>query len=395
MPRSIYSTFFLICLGIFFTINASVYRIDERPSEDATEVFNKAFKTTADTIIIPNPGAPWIVRPLKFRGSNKVIIWEKGTILQAKKGAFEKYDKLLSINKSHNITLIGYGATLQMNKAEYNDGQWRHCLGIFNSENINVYGFTIRDSGGDGIKVDAHKAPFYSKNIHIKDCVLDNNRRQGISIISAENLLMENCIIKNTTGTNPQSGVDLEPNRATQRLVNIRIRNVEVFNNTGYGLLMWLTNMDSTSLPVSVRFENCRVTGNGRGGIRVRNIGDNSPKGLIEYSNCTIENNSGNALEITNKSSTSAEVKLTDCQIVSSRKTPIVINPGGSSKPGGVRFINLRVKHPKNKTLLYSEGNLFDISGNIIVESNSSPATNIGAASENISLTINERTISF
>lgn len=40
-------------------------------------------------------------------------------------------------------------------------------------------------------------------DIHISDCVLDSNFRQGMSVINASNLLVERTTFSNTDGTPP------------------------------------------------------------------------------------------------------------------------------------------------------------------------------------------------
>ena len=45
----------------------------------------------------------------------------------------------------------------------------------------------------------------------IRDVVCDRNYRLGIAVINVENLLVENCVLENSAGTDPQAGIDLEP----------------------------------------------------------------------------------------------------------------------------------------------------------------------------------------
>ena len=78
-------------------------------------------------------------------------------------------------------------------------------------------GLTIVESGGDGIGVTG-------KNITIRKCVCDRNHRQGISVFSVENLLIEDCVLSNTSGTAPQSGIDFEPDHPNEILKNVVMR---------------------------------------------------------------------------------------------------------------------------------------------------------------------------
>jgi hypothetical protein len=61
--------------------------------------------------------------------------------------------------------------------------------------------------------------------------------RNGVSIASGRNVLLEDWVIHDVNGTNPRSGVDFEPNSGsadnvphTMPLVNITLRRVAVSN---------------------------------------------------------------------------------------------------------------------------------------------------------------------
>lgn len=66
--------------------------------------------------------------------------------------------------------------------------------------------------------------------------IADNNRRQGLSIIDVKGLVVTDSIFKNTHGTRPSAGIDLEPNRAEQRITDVRIENCKFLDNAGYGI---------------------------------------------------------------------------------------------------------------------------------------------------------------
>lgn len=75
----------------------------------------------------------------------------------------------------------------------------------------------------------------------------DDNRRQGISVISANGLFIDHPILINTRSDNvgttplaggPHAGIDIEPNGATDVLKNIRISNPYTANNQGAGVLI-------------------------------------------------------------------------------------------------------------------------------------------------------------
>ena len=62
---------------------------------------------------------------------------------------------MIKLSLSNNIKIIGYGATIQMNKAEYAvlNGEWRHGISLLSCINIEIYGLYLNESGGDGIYI--------------------------------------------------------------------------------------------------------------------------------------------------------------------------------------------------------------------------------------------------
>ncbi|PDZ34735.1 hypothetical protein COI51_11500 [Bacillus toyonensis] len=56
--------------------------------------------------------------------------------------------------------------------------------------------------------------------------LIDSCRRQGISVISAKTLRINDAIIKNIKGIAPMNGIDLEPNFNTEFLQDIVIDNL-------------------------------------------------------------------------------------------------------------------------------------------------------------------------
>ena len=65
-----------------------------------------------------------------------------------------------------------------------------------------------------------------SANIHIQNVHAIDNYRNGISVIGAVNLLVEDSIFEGTKGAQPQCGVDIEPDFPTQQVSNAVFRNV-------------------------------------------------------------------------------------------------------------------------------------------------------------------------
>jgi hypothetical protein len=238
--------------------------------EDSTKIFQAAIDSNAKRILVPNMTSPWILGKIFLR-SNQEIIFENGAELKAKKGEFlGKKDSLLNLININNVAIYGYGASLAMNKEDYTKppyekAEWRHGINLRGANNVSISGLTIRDTGGDGIYVGTglgENKNGYCRNIHIRDVVCDNNFRQGISVISVENLLLENSALLNTNGTPPEAGIDFEPNSPNNKLVNIIVRNCDIRGNFGKGIDIHFGKLKyKNSDPVSFYFYNNKVYG--------------------------------------------------------------------------------------------------------------------------------------
>ena len=66
----------------------------------------------------------------------------------------------------------------------------------------------------------------------------DHNRRQGLSVIKVDGLVVTDSVFKTTRGTRPSSGIDLEPDHAADVITNVRIENSRFLDNLGPGLLI-------------------------------------------------------------------------------------------------------------------------------------------------------------
>ena len=284
--------------------------------EDSTRFIQQALDSDAKTVILDRQAGPWVTLPLKMR-SNKEFILEPGVELVAKRGAYKGLrDYLFEMPYCTNVTLRGgAGSTFRMWKKDYQGpdykhGEWRYALRIFHCVNVLVEGLAFVESGGDGIGVTG-------KDITIRNCVCDGNHRQGMSVFSVENLLIENCVLRNTSGTAPQAGIDFEPDHANEKLKNVVMRNCLVENNAGNGYELYLNQLNEGSGPISVTFENCRSVGNRNavhvcgGGSRERDF----VKGFIRFDNCAFHSPRNAGIAVSASPANAFDVSFSACVI--------------------------------------------------------------------------------
>ena len=393
--------------------------------EDSTEALQAALDSGAATVRIPYVGKPWVTRPLTLPG-NQEILFEPGVIVLAREGEFlGGGDSLFRATNVSDITMRGYGATLRMRKTDYQNppykrAEWRMGLSFNGCTHILVEGLRIESSGGDGIYIGTTGQQQYCKDVTIRDVTCFDNHRQGISVIGAEDLLIENSRFANTWGTAPGAGIDLEPDSPTQRLVNIVVRDCTFEDNEGHEVLVYCKNLDQTAPPVSIRFERCLMRkttlegaaqGIGRddkthgwAGVSVGAVRDDGPEGLVEFVDCTIENTAKESIKIYDKSANKVKVRFDGCRMkdpwmvhhpeYADSRVPVffeVRRPHLSEHVGGVEFIDCHLwdsvprpavaLSPKN-----SEYGLHDITGCIWIHGPHAPSTWFGPASTGITL---------
>ena len=314
---------------------------------DSTRFIQAALDSDAPTIILDRQAGPWMTLPLWAR-SNKKIVFEPGVELQAKKGAFRGIrDYLFSIEKVENVKLIGSGgARMKMHKADYQNppyerSEWRFALRIVSSTNVYVKGLSFVKSGGDGILVSRN-----ARDVTLVDCICDGNHRQGISVIGAQNLLIENCIMRNTSSTPPQAGIDFEPDHANQPLINCVMRNCLVENNGGAGYDFYLGNLTAATAPLSVLIENCRSVGNAKSAnVNFGYVKPTRPKGFVTFRDCTFDAPRGSGIVISSKPADAARVTFEHCTVnmgKANAASPVVIEGDARWDMGPVDNVELK-----------------------------------------------------
>jgi hypothetical protein len=270
-----------------------------------------------------------------------------------------------------------------------------------------VEGLRVESSGGDGFSVDGSRPRLWSEDVVIRNCVAHDHHRQGISVISAVNLLVENCRFSGTRGTPPEAGIDLEPDTEVQRLSNITVRDCLFENNAGHAILVYLKPQSRKSAPVSIRFERClsRMDAGVAGGWSGMSVGtakDDGPEGLVEFVNCTSEHTGREGAKIYDKSADSVKVRFVNCHWSDVWNTPapeyggprvpvlIQARRDMAKRPGGVEFVDCYVDDNSDRPAVQfdDENNygLFDVKGRIAVRNPSGVRIRLGTKRENVAI---------
>jgi len=162
-------------------------------------------------------------------GSDMTLLMAPGAVLKAIPNAAPEHIILL-VSQARNVNVLG--GTLEGDREAHlgRDGEWGMGLQISNSRQVVVEAVTARECWGDGFYVT-------NTNSDITLCrvVADHNRRQGLSIVGGDGILVRDSTFTNTAGTPPECGIDIEPNPG-QTVANLLVTDCLVAGNKGGGI---------------------------------------------------------------------------------------------------------------------------------------------------------------
>ncbi|MEZ2895466.1 phage tailspike protein [Providencia rettgeri] len=234
---------------------------------------------------------------------NAHIVFNKNSKLKIKPNSLTNYE-LISIRDKSNIIIEGGHFIGDKFEHAGTAGEWGMCISIRGScENITIKNPKIDDAWGDGIYIgqisnDKLSTP---KNTKIINPIINRCRRQGISITSADGLLIDNPIINETRSTDsaaeipagPHAGIDIEPNSFNSLLNNIVINNLSGGNNDAGLLYLYLGGIDNNNTGEPYFID-----------IKVNGISDTGSREAITLAGNVVNADCRGAIYINNVSST-------------------------------------------------------------------------------------------
>lgn len=357
---------------------------------DSTAYLQRAIDSKVPRLIIDRQSSPWVTGPLSGVSGQEIIL-QQGVELVALKGAYRpKGDCLLSYRECRDVILrgelkdAGKSARIRMRKQDYQSGdydrsEWRHALALYDCENVLIQDLTIEQSGGDGIYLGTTAQRRANRNIVIRRVDCNDNHRQGISVISAENLLIEDCRLRNTDGTAPQAGIDFEPNHAEDLLVNCVLRDCIAENNTGTGYQICPQFMSGASRPISIVLENCISRDNKQHAIHLCSAPKDPPSGSLHVKGFLAERDAMAGISVQFNPWDAIRIELEDttfrdCAAKDNFFPPIYLQGLESeARPtGGIRFTNVIVKDELDRSIFKivdrTNAGLKELEGEVMLE---------------------------
>lgn len=266
----------LIIMGSVFghTLDIRLFGINPDSTADQTELIQNAINQAATVrkqLYFPN-GTYYIKAHVEdFQGY--YLEDQGGLALQDNSDLFLENDakfyvipnnkkqyNLFRIYNKKNVKIKGgivVGDRYSTEKSGLTTGEWGYGIAVSGGENVYIEDVQSVDMWGDGINLQcAVTTNTYldCKNIQITNVRCSNNRRQGMSIESGIDVIVQSSIFEKTNGTGPGCGIDVEISISNSTLKNIIIQDCIFKNNHSSGLTLQ-TKVDGASV-LNCKFEN-------------------------------------------------------------------------------------------------------------------------------------------
>lgn len=287
--------FYIIIFAFYCNVSiansSSLIKINYNMNSDITDQLNQDIiymsKNGGGDLMIPSGNFYINAKKSINLKSNVNIILNKNTVLNVVPNNLNLYS-VFSIKNVENVSISG--GKIIGDKYNHLDskGEWGMGIDIRGSSNILIHDMTISKMWGDGIYISSFKN-VHSNKIIINNIHLSDNRRQGITLVSGNNILFERLKIENTSGTKPSAGIDIEPNSMHDQLNNIVLKNITTKNNEGAGIQIGIQRLNNKSNKVDIKVVSHMDIGS-RYGMLI-NDGALKNRGIISIFNSNFINN--------------------------------------------------------------------------------------------------------
>ena len=142
---------------------------------------------------------------------NQNLIMSSNAKLVALKNSSANYQVIWAFDRQ-NVTISG-GQIVGDRDTHGGGGEWGQGIKISGCTNVYISDVEVSKCWGDGIYIGFYDGPNKaSSGVIIENCNLHHNRRNNLSITDASNVTVRNSQFNYANGTDPQYGIDIEPN---------------------------------------------------------------------------------------------------------------------------------------------------------------------------------------
>lgn len=192
---------------------------------------------------------------------NQNLVMSPNARIEAIGNSSKNYQVIFAFGRK-NITISGGKIVGERDAHTGSDGEWGHGISILGCSNVHIRDVEISQCWGDGIYLGLYdswdqngdRIQIFSSGVAITKCNLHNNRRNNLSITDADHVTVENCQFHYAKGTDPQFGIDIEPNTQKHTCEAIIIRNSSFQGNAKASMGIMTAAKDIT-------LENCTLDG--------------------------------------------------------------------------------------------------------------------------------------
>lgn len=256
--------------------------------------------------------------------SNRKVEFQKNSSLIMLANDKKNYQSFL-ISNAQNVQIINPTLIGDRDVHIGEEGQWGMGISILSSNNVRIFNCDISKFWGDGIYISQDvKTKGTSRNIVVDKGKIYDIRRNGISVISGENVKLNNLSITDINGVLPMAAIDIEPNQKEDVIKNITINNLRT-SNSNIGVQVGIRK-----LPMQTR----RMVG-----IQVKNLNSVNDNHGILIGDLFRKNQYPEGTK-----RLSGEIKFENVKIEKSKKEPIkYFSHLGYDFAPSVSFLNLSI----------------------------------------------------
>lgn len=240
------------------TVNVKSFGAKGDGKTDDTLAIQKALNN-ANKVIVPK-GVYMINAVLSLKmNSNQILEFEDDAEFVAITNSASAYT-VISIENKENIKLIN--AKIKGERFSHTGavGEWGACVRVISSRNILIENCYFSESWGDGLYIGASDKTMHSEceKLILKKVICSDNRRLGMALTAVRKMDIYDSVFKNTGGSSPESGIDIEPNDGFY-CEDIKLYNCSMYNNNTSG---FIASIVSKGIVRNIDLYDCEMSDN-------------------------------------------------------------------------------------------------------------------------------------